>query len=120
MRSRQLVGKNRITMTETGSIVINTEERIGAKLAPFNPTSITAIHIALDMISTVRPVDENDVLYDLGCGDGRFLSEALNKYTFLKGIGIEYDLSLVDRAKTLCKCHERIEIIHGNVLEQVI
>ncbi len=43
----------------------------GPKLAPYNPTNMDAVHIALDMLE----LSENDVLYDLGCGDGRLLIE---------------------------------------------
>jgi precorrin-6B methylase 2 len=56
--------------------VIETEENIGRKLAPYNPTSIEAIHIALDLLE----LKDNDVLYDLGCGDGRLLIEVIIVY----------------------------------------
>lgn len=44
---------------------------VGEKLAPFNPTDRAAIHIALQMLQ-IAPFD---VIYDLGCGDARFLVE---------------------------------------------
>ena len=44
---------------------------VGPKLAPFNPTNLDAIHVALDLLH----LTSNDVVYDLGCGDGRFLIE---------------------------------------------
>lgn len=49
---------------------INEEsERIGEKLAPFNPSSPDIIKMALDM-AKIQP---QDIVYDLGCGDARFL-----------------------------------------------
>lgn len=45
--------------------------QIGVKLAPYNPTNIDAVHIALDMLA----LESSDVFYDLGCGDGRLLIE---------------------------------------------
>ena len=37
------------------------------KLAPFNPTDISAQHAGISMLN----LKDDDVLYDLGCGDGR-------------------------------------------------
>jgi hypothetical protein len=51
----------------------NNNENIGPKLAPYNPTSIEAIYIALELLE----LKDNDILYDLGCGDGRLLVEVI-------------------------------------------
>ena len=40
-----------------------------SKLAPFNPTDASAQALAFDSLR----LSPGDVLYDLGCGDGRFL-----------------------------------------------
>ena len=45
--------------------------KVGKKLAPYNPTNIECVHIALDMLQ----IHDEDVLFDLGCGDGRLLVE---------------------------------------------
>lgn len=42
-------------------------------LAPFNPTNAQAQHLALDLLS----LQEDDVLFDLGCGDARILIAAV-------------------------------------------
>ena len=52
---------------------VTEDENIGPKLAPFNPTSTEAIQIALDLLE----LKDDDVLYDLGCGDGRLLIEVI-------------------------------------------
>ena len=55
-------------------------------LAPFNPTDITAQQAALDMMK----LTSEDVLYDLGCGDGRFLFAAfLSVKGGLNCVGVE-------------------------------
>ena len=55
-------------------------------LAPFNPTDITAQQAALDMMK----LTSEDVLYDLGCGDGRFLFAAfLSVQGGLNCVGVE-------------------------------
>ena len=48
-------------------------DNIGPKLAPYNPTSTEAIYTALELLE----LKDNDILYDLGCGDGRLLIEVI-------------------------------------------
>ena len=43
-----------------------------SKLAPFNPSHVSAQQIALQRLC----LKDGDVLFDLGCGDGRFLALA--------------------------------------------
>jgi hypothetical protein len=43
------------------------------RLAPYNPTHVTAREKALDLLD----LSNNDVLFDLGCGDGRLLFTAM-------------------------------------------
>ncbi len=42
---------------------------IGEKLAPYNPTNLDAIDISIGLLK----IQSNDIVYDLGCGDARFL-----------------------------------------------
>ena len=58
---------------ESNVNIVIEDENIGPKLAPFNPTSTEAIQIALDLLE----LQDGDVLYDLGCGDGRLLIEVI-------------------------------------------
>lgn len=95
--------------------VNNDDDNIGQKLAPFNPTSNEAIHIALDLLE----LKENDILYDLGCGDGRLLIEACNRIKTLKAKGIEYAREYYLRAKENIDKEgfsDRAIIYHDNVL----
>jgi hypothetical protein len=50
---------------------------VGEKLAPYNPTNVDAINIAINLLK----IKEGDVLYDLGCGDARFLVQ-VHLYVF--------------------------------------
>lgn len=88
---------------------------IGIKLAPYNPTNVDACNIALDILS----IDENDILYDLGCGDGRLLIEGCLRIPSLQAVGVEFDSSLCNRAIQNIKDKDlsnRAKIIHDNVL----
>lgn len=61
-----------------------------------------------------------DILYDLGCGDGRFLIRAAQSVPNLKCIGIEIDSKFSDRAFSNISennISNRVDIIQGDVAE---
>jgi len=81
------------TTTTTNTSNNNNKEN---KLAPFNPTCTHAQTIALNLLS----LQTSDVLFDLGCGDGRFLCKAIQHIPYgLSCVGVEYDEMFVTRAK---------------------
>jgi hypothetical protein len=52
---------------------------VGEKLAPYNPTNTDAIHIAINLLK----IQADDYVYDLGCGDARFLVQ-VERMVFLR------------------------------------
>jgi SAM-dependent methyltransferase len=91
---------------------------LGPKLAPYNPTNTDAIEIALDMLE----LNENDMVYDLGCGDGRFMIQACMRSSTIQAVGVEYDGKLCATARDRLSAvefeglSERVQIVHANVL----
>jgi SAM-dependent methyltransferase len=84
-------------------------------LAPFVPTPMPVVIKMLEMAK----VTESDVVYDLGCGDGRIVVEAA-KRCGARGVGIEYDLRRVNEARDLAEregVSDLVEIRHEDVLE---
>jgi SAM-dependent methyltransferase len=67
-------------------------------LAPFVPTPKSIVEKML----VLSDIDENDLLIDLGCGDGRIVIEAARKYG-ARGIGVDIDPQLIDKAIRLAK-----------------
>jgi cyclopropane fatty-acyl-phospholipid synthase-like methyltransferase len=61
---------------------------------PFVPTPLEVVDKMLEMAQ----VQKNDVLYDLGSGDGRVVIRAAKKYG-ARGVGIEMDQTLLDKAR---------------------
>jgi SAM-dependent methyltransferase len=57
---------------------------------PYEPSSLAAIDA---MISLAQP-GANDVVYDLGCGDGRVVIEAVRR-SGARGVGVDLDPKLV-------------------------
>lgn len=107
-------------------------ECIGEKLAPYNPTNTEACDIALDMLD----LKDDDILYDLGCGDARLLVQAWGRlkkqsesdeikssdgdFKF-RTVGIEYDSLLHRRGQENLEANDLVppqaSVIHGNVLD---
>ena len=67
-------------------------------LAPFVPTPMAVVEKMLEMAE----VDETDILYDLGCGDGRIVILAATKYG-ARGIGIDIDPQRIKEANAAAK-----------------
>ncbi|MBI1870604.1 MAG: nucleotidyltransferase family protein [Chlamydiae bacterium] len=63
-------------------------------LAIFVPTSLSAVDRMLELAA----IGPNDIVYDLGCGDGRMVIRAAQKCG-ARGIGIDIDSKLVCQAQ---------------------
>src|SRR5215510_10901690 len=73
-------------------------------LAPGPPTQSLAPYIptpedVVDRMLTFAKVTKDDVVYDLGCGDGRIPIAAARKYG-AKGVGLDIDSRLIDLARS--------------------
>ncbi len=55
-------------------------------LAPYVPTPEDVVEKMLEMAQ----IDKGDILYDLGCGDGRIVITAAKKYG-IRGVGVDID-----------------------------
>lgn len=65
-------------------------------------------------------IDSDDLVCDLGCGDGRLLISAVNDFGAKKAIGYEIREDLcVSAEKEIRKLQlqDRIKIVHGDLLE---
>jgi SAM-dependent methyltransferase len=69
-----------------------------APLAPYSPTPIDVVQRMLALGS----VGPSDVVYDLGCGDGRIVIEAARMFG-ARGVGIDIDPALIARAQANAK-----------------
>lgn len=65
-----------------------------SKLAPFVPTPQPVVERMLELAE----VTKDDVVYDLGSGDGRIVIAAAEKYD-AHGVGFEIDPELIRRAR---------------------
>lgn len=61
---------------------------------PFVPTTDAAVHAMLKLATVTR----SDVVYDLGCGDGRLVIAAAKEYG-ARGVGVDIDPERIREAK---------------------
>ncbi len=65
-----------------------------ADLAPFVPTPPEVVERMLELAE----VGEDDVVYDIGCGDGRMVIAAAKTYR-ARGVGIDIDAALIENCR---------------------
>ena len=71
--------------------VVNAQD--GASLAPYVPTPYDVVNRMLALAG----VTADDVIYDLGCGDGRIVITAAERFG-ARGVGIDYDTERIAEA----------------------
>jgi hypothetical protein len=69
-----------------------------ADLAPFVPTPMVVVEKMLEL----GEVDQNDILFDLGCGDGRIVITAARKFG-TRGVGIDLDPQRIEESLRAAK-----------------
>ncbi|MDQ3196685.1 MAG: methyltransferase domain-containing protein [Pseudomonadota bacterium] len=82
---------------------------------PYVPTPEPVVEKMLEMAR----VDSNDVIYDLGSGDGRIVIAAAKKYG-ARGVGVEIDPQLIGEARDNARAAgvaDRVEFREGNLFE---
>jgi SAM-dependent methyltransferase len=84
-------------------------------LSPFMPSKDDKLQAMLDTIAFTP----DDVLFDLGCGDGRVLFAALERGC-PRVVGVDIDVSLLDRAREIAEAKgvsERVTLVEGSFTE---
>ena len=87
-----------------------------ASVAPYVPTPQSLVNRMLELVEA----GPGDVLYDLGCGDGRFLITAVDEYNVEKAVGYELNKRLYEVAEdNVAKSGliEEIRIESGDFME---
>ncbi len=86
------------------------------KGAPWVPTRMKKVRQML----TLADIQPDEILYDLGCGDGRFIVTAARKFG-AKAIGIELNILLYVWCQlliTILGLRKRVKIIRGNFFKR--
>jgi SAM-dependent methyltransferase len=91
------------------------QSRYSNKLAPFVASPQRVVERMLEMAA----VKSNETVYDLGCGDGRVLFTAVEKFR-AKAVGVEIDPKLVTATRETAEKMQlgnRLKVVQGNLLE---
>jgi len=73
----------------------------------------------IDEMCRLGKVGKNDVVYDLGCGDAVMLIRPILKFGAKRGVGIDIDPKMIDKAKEKVKengLEKKIELRIGDIL----
>ena len=79
-------------------VVLTTAASTQTRLAPYVATPLDVV----DRMLTLARVGPSDVVYDLGCGDGRVVIMAAQKFG-ARGVGVDIDPALVEQATANAK-----------------
>jgi SAM-dependent methyltransferase len=85
-RAGLVIGAIVIAATSVLHVSTTGAQRPRDDLAPYVPTPQDVV----DRMLALAAVTENDVVYDLGCGDGRIVVTAARKFG-AKGVGVDID-----------------------------
>jgi ribosomal protein L11 methylase PrmA len=88
----------RTAATAIALVVLAVTTRAQTRLAPYVVTPLDVVERML----TLARVGPNDVVYDLGCGDGRVVIMAAQKFG-ARGVGVDIEPALVEQALTNAK-----------------
>jgi len=95
-------------------LLAQNKKDLSKSLAPFVPSPHRVVETMLDA-AKLKP---GETVYDLGCGDGRVLVIAAQKYG-ARAVGIEISEGLVKAAREQVKRYGldgRVEVIHGDAM----
>jgi SAM-dependent methyltransferase len=92
--NHRALDKKSITLGEKPELDLNDT----VKLAPFLPTPMCVV----DKMLELADVDDNDIVYDLGCGDGRIVIAAAKKYG-ARGVGLDIYPQWIKKSQTNAK-----------------
>jgi len=95
------------------------------KSDPANPDDIVVRFVptpndVVDEMCKMAKVGKDDVVYDLGCGDGRMVIRAVKNFGAKRGVGVERDPKMVKESKDAVKnagVTDKVEIREGDVLK---
>jgi uncharacterized protein (TIGR03000 family) len=83
---------------------------------PYVPTP----QVVVDEMLKMAKVKDSDVVYDLGCGDGRIVVTAVKKFKAKKGIGIDIDPARIKDSEENAKAEkvtDQVTFKQGDVLK---
>jgi len=94
---------------------VSAQSKYSNKLAPY----VASPQRVVDRMLELAGVKSNEVVFDLGCGDGRVLFTAVERYR-AKAVGVEIDPKLVQQTREQAQkmaMGNRIKVVEGDLLD---
>jgi uncharacterized protein (TIGR03000 family) len=120
---------NYTTITRTRKVVVEAGKTVELDLTkedPKMPDKIVIRYVptppeVVEVMLKLAKVGKNDVVYDLGCGDGRIVIAAVGKkFGAKKGVGVDLDPERIKDSKANAKAEgveDKVEFRQGDVLK---
>lgn len=86
---------------------------VPSSVAPYVPTPINIVVKMLDWAQA----EADDIVYDLGCGDGRILFTAVEEFDVKKAVGFELNTSMYESVLRKVEkkgLHGRVKVVNKN------
>jgi uncharacterized protein (TIGR03000 family) len=121
-------GNNYETYTVTRKVRVEAGKEVPVDLRKMDPKQGDKLFIRyvptpteiVDAMMKLAGVGKDDVVYDLGCGDGRMVIAAVKKFKARRGVGVDLDPERIEEAKTAAKeagVADKVEFRQGDVLK---
>jgi uncharacterized protein (TIGR03000 family) len=119
---------NYTKITRTRKVYMRSGEEIQVDLRtpdPKQPDNIVIRYVptpqeVVEAMMKLGKVGKDDVVYDLGCGDGRMVLTAVSKFNAKRGVGVDLDPQRLKECEENAKkagVGDRVEFRQGNVLK---
>jgi predicted RNA methylase len=112
--------KRKVTPGDQNEIVVDLR-----KEDPKQKDHIEVIYVptpqdVVEAMCKMAKIGPNDVVYDLGCGDGRMVITAVKKFGAKRGVGVDIDPKRIEECKEnadLKRINDKVEFRVGDVLK---
>lgn len=119
---------NYTKITRTKKVTVRAGQEVEVDMTTPNPKEKDKILIRyvptpdeiVEQMCKLGRVTKDDLVYDLGCGDGRMVITAVKKFSAKRGVGVDIDPERVKESKENVKkadVEDRVEIRLGDVLK---
>jgi uncharacterized protein (TIGR03000 family) len=119
---------NYTEVIRTRTIRVKPGEEVEVDLRKADPANPDKFHIryvptpddVVEAMCKLAKVGKDDVVYDLGCGDGRIVITAVTDFKAKRGVGVDIDAKLVNLSKAeakKAKVDDRVQFRTQDVLD---
>jgi uncharacterized protein (TIGR03000 family) len=119
---------NYVTITRTRKVAVKGGQQVEADLRQADdkqPDKIVIRYVptpneVVEAMLKLAEVGKEDVVYDLGCGDGRIVVTAVEKFGAKRGVGVDLDSERIRESKENAREHkveDKVEFRQGDVLD---